>query len=653
MFVHWLIVGLLLTTNGLEDQDDEWIDPHDMLHYDAATGRMIKPQPTRSEQDSDTSTITPEDSVEIEGSDVPCAEFSCCNRQLEKLQNEKQTVEEFKKKSSADSMETSCNPVFKRYLNKLLLEVGKLRLPDDYNNELHYDADVFITKQDVAEIKKFLSNENWKAGAMDDALSKILINFKNHDPDIWKWRFEDTFGVDSMTVFLLSASFACVALIITTELWTIISPLTQLVRFFVLCFFVSVVWNWVYLYKIAFAQRHADIVKLEDDKSLCTGLQRMDWKGSLSQWFLRIWTIHEDPCEKYYEVLLVNPIFEVPPTKALALTLTSFFIEPFNHIGEPISRFLRDILKDLPWMLQIMVCLVLIVSIAAFCYSSGHAVVQYGLMRQFPGMGHQGQPPAPVMYHNVPYGANYAYQPGGGYVDYQAGGDAAHMPMLRRGGSQVHDPATFPRLNIPRDLDQQWVGHAYQHDRNVTYERVAMPDNGKSGDQLRRRKVADRLPPEVLEELGPSQRRTVYRAQPPARAAQYSTNDFFDGNCEEPEAGDLQTKPEAGVNNDNEAVSDQGKPEQKNTQEQTGQGPERFKTNDAPNAKISSSPSGGRAVDTQASNKGNMSGREPEIQVTALENIGMKESKNAESGTNLEHDVKTSIQETESETTAT
>lgn len=34
-----------------------------------------------------------------------------------------------------------------------------------------------------------------------------------------------------------------------------------------------------------------------------------------TEWFRRRWTLQDDPCEKYYEALLVHPVWEVPPAR--------------------------------------------------------------------------------------------------------------------------------------------------------------------------------------------------------------------------------------------------------------------------------------------------------------------------------------------------
>lgn len=72
---------------------------------------------------------------------------------------------------------------------------------------MHYDAEIILTKQTLNEIRRFLNEEGWKSAALDDALSDILINFKHHDYEAWKWKFEDAFGVDPYNIFMVRRFF--------------------------------------------------------------------------------------------------------------------------------------------------------------------------------------------------------------------------------------------------------------------------------------------------------------------------------------------------------------------------------------------------------------------------------------------------------------
>lgn len=75
--------------------------------------------------------------------------------------------------------------------------------PEENMGHVHYDAEIILTKQTYLEILRFLNEETWQSGAVDDALSDILINFKHHDYKAWHWRFEDTFGIDLYNMFLV------------------------------------------------------------------------------------------------------------------------------------------------------------------------------------------------------------------------------------------------------------------------------------------------------------------------------------------------------------------------------------------------------------------------------------------------------------------
>lgn len=72
--------------------------------------------------------------------------------------------------------------------------------PSD-STDIFYDAKVKLSKQTMAEIQSLLNGEDrWRTGALDNALSQMLVDFKPHDYEAWKWRFEDTFGVELDTV---------------------------------------------------------------------------------------------------------------------------------------------------------------------------------------------------------------------------------------------------------------------------------------------------------------------------------------------------------------------------------------------------------------------------------------------------------------------
>nr|XP_012323453.1 chloride channel CLIC-like protein 1 isoform X4 [Aotus nancymaae] len=302
-----LLCECLLLVAGYA-QDDDWIDPTDMLNYDAASGTMRKSQAeygTSGEKD-----VSP---------DLAYAdEISKCYHKLDSLTYK---IDECEKKKRED-YESQSNPVFRRYLNKILIEAGKLGLL--------------------------------------------------HDFETWKWRFEDSFGVDPYNVLMVLLCLLCIVVLVATELWTYVRWYTQLRRVLIISFLFSLGWNWIYLYKLAFAQHQAEVAKMEPFNNVCA--EKMDWTGSIWEWLRTSWTYKDDPCQKYYELLLVNPIWLVPPTKALAVTFTTFVTEPLKHIGKGTGEFIKALMKEIPTLLHVPVLMIMALAVLSFCYGAGKSV---------------------------------------------------------------------------------------------------------------------------------------------------------------------------------------------------------------------------------------------------------------------------------------
>ncbi|XP_028666908.2 chloride channel CLIC-like protein 1 isoform X7 [Erpetoichthys calabaricus] len=345
MHLTFFFFGMLLLVKA-EVEDSDWVDPTDMLHYDATSKSM-------------------------------------------KRENYSTHHSILHLKGSNSKSEKDCNPVFKRYLNKLLRDIQKIGLPD----HVVYDAEIHLTRQSVSEITKFLDSESWKPAVMDEALSHILVNFKPHDYEAWKWRFEDTFGIELEALLKVLMCVLLTVLIICTEVWSKVSWTAQFKRLFAVCFFISIPWNWLYLYKIAFAEHQKNMVKMEHIQEKCTGIKEFDWKDNLLEWYRSTFTLRNDPCKEYYEHLVVNPILIVPPTKAIAVTFTTFVTEPLKHVGQGISEFLRALLKDLPITLQIPVVIIIAVTVVILCYGCVQSTIQHCVFRR--PLTHQDPPPPP------------------------------------------------------------------------------------------------------------------------------------------------------------------------------------------------------------------------------------------------------------------
>ncbi|XP_057182382.1 chloride channel CLIC-like protein 1 isoform X1 [Triplophysa rosa] len=324
---------------GNSNHDDKWTDPNDMINYDPTTKQMRIP-----------------------------TEKACTTVQ-----------------------QPTCLPVFKRFISKLLRETAKLGLPDDAKTAIHYDVEIKLSKQTVSEFQKLFSHDSdWSTGAMDEALSQILLSFKLHDPEAWKWGFEDIFHVELNTVIKVLLCVLIVSVIICTEMWTAVSWLMQFKRMFWICFLSNFIWNWFFLYMLEFAEHQKSIVQMESFNAKCTGVKEMNWVDSFSEWFRQTWTLQDDPCKKVYELLLVNPFFRVSPIRVFTVTVISLFTDPLEHIGQGCSKFYRALLRDMPVTLQIPMLVMSAGAIFVTLYSAFRHVLPLVLR------GHQDPPPPAV-----------------------------------------------------------------------------------------------------------------------------------------------------------------------------------------------------------------------------------------------------------------
>ncbi|XP_053369549.1 chloride channel CLIC-like protein 1 [Clarias gariepinus] len=256
-----------------------------------------------------------------------------------------------------------------------------------YRN-LHSEADESKKAPDSCQVdqcadmekrtdKKELVNDKstWTSGAQDDALGRTPIKIKLHDLKSRTWRLEDTFGVDLDTVNKVLVMAITIVVIICIEGWSKVSWFVQFWRMFAVCFLISLVWNWLYLYKTALAEHQAKMLKWENMMDKCTGGQKNGWWDDFKDWYRTTWTLQDDPCKEYFELLTVHPILQVPPTKVITVTLTTLFTDPLIHIGQGISAFLRALLKDLPITLQIPLLILFVPFSLVFLYGVGRAVV--------------------------------------------------------------------------------------------------------------------------------------------------------------------------------------------------------------------------------------------------------------------------------------
>ncbi|KAI5610217.1 chloride channel CLIC-like protein 1 isoform X3, partial [Silurus asotus] len=359
-FAAFLISSLLVCGN--DQVDDEWIDPYDMLNYDSTSKSTRKPievkkldnVPTKRREYS-------QDACQV----TQCPDVKECTDRANMLQRQ---LDEHRQWVTFSSQQPSCNPVFKRFLAKLLKEISKLSLPNAVTAEMHYDAEVKLSKQMLSEIQKLVNEDSsWRTGTLDEALSNILINFKHHDYEAWRWRFEDTFGVEPDTViklllyFYSSKSLKGALLLLLESCFTYCISFMQVHAF--IQFIYSFFWSALFALGCTLFSYKGDLLSLENGRMKIFATVSNHLTSMVSEWFRTTWTLQDDPCKQYYETLIVNPILLMPPNKVVELTMTALITDHLEHLSQGIDAFLRGLLDPLSVRLHIPLLFVFVLSI--------------------------------------------------------------------------------------------------------------------------------------------------------------------------------------------------------------------------------------------------------------------------------------------------
>ena len=219
------------------------------------------------------------------------------------------------------------------YSNK---EHKKFEIPKLIDQIQGLEDDVVYLKLHLTDQTR-LEIQNYKNTGRNDVVYNLLGNMtiipyvSDHAEPYYMFEWE---------TILYALCIFCFLVIVTRQTRNM-SLYHMLCSVFTILFLVSVPWTWYKLYLAQLAQHQTTIISYRPKScgqhpTFVTFLKSM---FTLSQ---------KDECLRYHEALLIHPMLEVPPTKALAVTLTNFIFEPLEHIGSSLSRMLRNMFADLP-----------------------------------------------------------------------------------------------------------------------------------------------------------------------------------------------------------------------------------------------------------------------------------------------------------------
>ena len=243
------------------------------------------------------------------------AKLSQCEQDLKKMPSSCPSCTE-KTAANASPSQPCDTPYFKKLARTILGHI------EDYRS---YEVKVTASEDDSSTLEKFVSSDKGNVQDVSEVIIGILTNFKSHQDGFGfsKW---DTSTLSYLTreAILLSVAFILViCAVVIFEMRTNLSWQSQLWLVLLVSFIISIPWEWYRLYRKAFASKQAQMAKANEIPKGCLPDHELRPWESFKLWFSSSFTFSDDICTRYQETLLVDPFWEVSPSKVSSCFLFS------------------------------------------------------------------------------------------------------------------------------------------------------------------------------------------------------------------------------------------------------------------------------------------------------------------------------------------
>ena len=243
------------------------------------------------------------------------AKLSQCEQDLKKMPSSCPSCAE-KTAANASPSQPCDTPYFKKLARTILGHI------EDYGS---YEVKVPASEDDSSTLEKFVSSDKGNVQDVSEVITGILTNFKSHE-EVFGFSKWDTSTLSYLTreAILLSVAFILViCAVVIFEMRTNLSWRSQLWLVLLVSFIVSIPWEWYRLYRKAFASKQAQMAKANEIPKGCLPDHELRPWESFKLWFSSSFTFSDDICTRYQETLLVDPFWEVSPSKVSSFVFYS------------------------------------------------------------------------------------------------------------------------------------------------------------------------------------------------------------------------------------------------------------------------------------------------------------------------------------------
>ncbi|XP_077490030.1 uncharacterized protein LOC144100963 [Amblyomma americanum] len=317
----------------------------------AAESRKFSRYPAETERDeTDASIVDGETATEDEVPAPSCGNQRCdCDCKALRRESKK-CAEQVKQLRLSQVLVDGAHDREFIYLRRLALNViysakfGSDEMPSNVKFE------ILLSSDDVATLEKLATNAGTKSSQLEQKLSTILSSSVvtpdelPHGANALLGRLAQAWGHTMGPVDVRFAVPLCgvlgvvVIAFIWGRAWKVIIVMSAF-YFLVLSF----VWHWALCYQVEHARRDAYISRNEVPPEHC----RPGYTPSWMQWALGRENSAE--CDKYYESLHIDPVWQVNPLFVLTELLSKALFNPLANMGTALGQFARNFAEHQTW----------------------------------------------------------------------------------------------------------------------------------------------------------------------------------------------------------------------------------------------------------------------------------------------------------------
>ncbi|KAG8196793.1 hypothetical protein JTE90_027514 [Oedothorax gibbosus] len=220
-----------------------------------------------------------------------------------------------------------------RWIRRLLNRIEKES--DNESSTISFSLDTTT----LESLKEMSNAKLFEISTFDDIISNLLSQATITTKEPFTWYRTFVYYSDTLWVILCGLSICGIAYVIHRCFITY--PIKTTLCIVIV---ISVFWHWMHLYKQQMAIQHAELASMQ----MPTQCRKHDFGllEHINEYFKSWFTTND--CSKYYEALLVDPLWKVSITMAISEAFTAFVFQPLSAASRAINTCIKQLFDGLP-----------------------------------------------------------------------------------------------------------------------------------------------------------------------------------------------------------------------------------------------------------------------------------------------------------------